>query len=181
MKCFLLLLLFPFATLQSQPVKQTNYVVVPPEGGFKLGSGSWKLTTDLTGGSIALCEFNNKDTTDWNWVPSHVHTREDEIWYVMEGELTFRINNKLITAGPGSTVFGPRNTMHAYRISKAPVRYLLMLSPAGIDKLFLEVDSIGKRFPRGSSEFIKRIAPLGEKYGAYNQARWDSAVNKKNQ
>lgn len=180
MKFCLLLLLLPSTALRSQPAQQTKYVVMPPEGGLKLGSGMWKLTADNTSGSIALCEFNNKDTTDWNWVPNHTHTREDEIWYVLEGELTFRINDQLITAGPGSTVFGPRNTMHAYRISKAPVRYLLMLTPAGIDRLFLEVDSIGKKFPRGSSEFIKRVAPLSEKYGSYHQSRGDSVVNKKN-
>jgi mannose-6-phosphate isomerase-like protein (cupin superfamily) len=179
MKLCLLFLLLPFTVLRSQPVQHTKYVVVPPEGGMKLGSGAWKLTADNTGGSLALCEFKNKDTTDWNWVPNHAHTREDEIWYVLEGELTFRINNQLITAGPGSTVFGPRNTMHAYRISRAPARYLLMLTPAGIDRLFLEVDSIGKRFPRGSSEFFKRVAPLSAKYGSYHQPQWDSIMNKK--
>ncbi|HEV8285378.1 MAG TPA: cupin domain-containing protein [Chitinophagaceae bacterium] len=162
---------------QVQPAKPLEYVIVPPEGGYQLGTGKWKLTTNNTGGSIAICEFNNKDTTDWNWVSSHVHTREDEIWYVLEGELTFRINNQMRSAGPGSLVFGPRNMMHAYRVSKAPVKYLLMLTPAGIDLLFPEVDSVSKRFPRGSAEFRKRIALLSEKYGAYHKERWDSIMN----
>lgn len=165
------------AVAQVSAGKPLDYVVVPSGEGYKLGTGSWKLTTNNTGGSIAMCEFNNKDTTDWNWVPSHVHTREDEIWYVVEGELTFKIGNQLRSAGPGSVVFGPRNMMHSYRISKAPAKYLLMLTPAGIDLLFLEVDSISKRFPRGSSEFIKKIAPLGEKYGAYHPQKWDSILN----
>jgi quercetin dioxygenase-like cupin family protein len=159
---------------QVQPAKPPEYIIVPPEGGYQLGTGKWKLTTNNTGGSIAICEFNNKDR---NWVSSHVHTREDEIWYVLEGELTFRINNQMRTAGPGSLVFGPRNMMHAYRVSKAPVKYLLMLTPAGVDLVFLEVDSISKRFPRGSTEFRKRIGPLGEKYGTYQPERWDSIMN----
>jgi mannose-6-phosphate isomerase-like protein (cupin superfamily) len=180
---YVVALLFAVCFFQLQLIAQTpsskspRYIIVPPEGGYKLGSGKWKLTTTETGGSIAICEFNNKDTTDWNWVPSHVHTREDELWYVLEGELTFKINNQIKTAGPGNLVFGPRNMIHSYRISKAPVKYLLMLTPAGIDLLFLEVDSVSKRFPRSSSEFRKAIGPLGEKYGAYQPEKWDSLIN----
>jgi mannose-6-phosphate isomerase-like protein (cupin superfamily) len=170
----LILLFFQEQVVAQAPAKPLNYIIVPPEGGYQLGTGKWKLTTNQTGGSIAICEFNIKDTTDWHSVPTHVHTREDELWYVVEGELMFKINDQIKTAGPGSLVFGPRNTMHAYRISKAPVKYLLMLTPAGIDRLFLEVDSISKKFPRGGSEWKKRIGPLGEKYGAYQPARWDS-------
>jgi mannose-6-phosphate isomerase-like protein (cupin superfamily) len=164
------------AEAQLQTSKPLNYIVVPPEGGYQLGTGKWKLTTNQTGGSIAICEFNTKDTTDWNWVPSHTHTREDELWYIIEGELTFKINNQIQTAGPGSLVFSPRNTRHAYRISKAPMRYLLMLTPAGIDLLFLEVDSISRRFPRGSAEWKKRITSLSEKYGSYMGEKWDSIL-----
>lgn len=165
---------------QAPAIKSPNYIVVPPGEGLKLGNGSWKLTTTQTGGSIAICEFNNKDTTDWNWVPSHIHTREDEIWYVLEGELTFKINDELRTAGPGSIVFGARNIMHSYRISKAPVKYLLMLTPAGIDMLFLEVDSLSRKYPRGSPEFWQKLAPLSDKYGSYSRAKWDSINNVRN-
>src|SRR5882762_6604685 len=137
------------AVAQPQSGKPLDYVIVAPEEGYQLGTGKWKLTTKNTGGSIAICEFNNKDTTGWNWVPSHVHTREDEVWYVIEGELTFKINNEINSAGPGSLVFSPRNNMHSYRITKAPAKYLLILAPAGIDLLFPEVDSLSKKFPRG--------------------------------
>lgn len=172
---------YPLQTVaQFQPAKPLEYIVVPPEGGYPLGTGKWKLTANQTGGAIAICEFNNKDTTDWNWVPFHIHTREDELWYVLEGELTFRINDQVRSAGPGSLVFGPRNMMHSYRISKAPAKYLLMLTPAGIDLLFLEIDSVSKRFPRGSPEFWKRIAPLSEKYGSYHREKWDSINAAKN-
>ena len=51
---------------QSQSGKPLDYVIVPPGGGYQLGTGKWKLTTKNTGGAIAICEFNNKDTTDWN-------------------------------------------------------------------------------------------------------------------
>lgn len=163
----------------AQPPKPLKYVVVPRDSGFSLGSGLWKLTSNQTGGSLALCEFNAKDTTGWNWVPSHVHTREDEIWYVIEGELSFKVDNEIRAAGPGSVVFGPRNRAHSYRISKAPVRYLLLLTPGGVDMLFVEVDSVGKRFPRGSAEWIKGIAPLQKKYGTYNAA--DTSMNKEKQ
>lgn len=169
-----LFILLTGSLASAQPPKALDYIIVPADSGFKIGGGSWKLTSHLTGGAIAISEFKGKDTTGWNWVPSHVHTREDEIWYVIEGELSFKVDNEVRAAGPGSLVFGPRNRMHSYRISKAPVKYLLMLTPGGIDMLFTEVDSIGKRFPRGSTEFIKKVSLLGEKFGAYYPARWDS-------
>ena len=174
-----LLLLSPQirSVAQSPPDRPLNYVIVQPEGGYQLGSGKWKLTTKNTGGSIAICEFNSKDTTSWSWIPEHVHTREDEIWYVIEGELQFRIDKQLVPAGPGSLIFGPRMMRHQYRISKTPAKYLLMFAPAGIDQIFPEVDSLSKRFPRGSEEWKKRLATLNVKYGGYSATDWDSITN----
>src|SRR5437764_1412534 len=49
-------------------------------------------------------------------VPKHVHTREDEAFYVLEGELSMHIGADVISARAGSFVWGPRTVPHAFRI-----------------------------------------------------------------
>ncbi len=45
-------------------------------------------------------------------VPVHAHTREDEIWFVLEGEIAFTLGEEIIVGGPGTFVYIPRNTPH---------------------------------------------------------------------
>jgi len=67
-------------------------------------------------------------------VPRHVHHREDESWYVLDGEMTFTIGGRTIVAGPGSVVFGPRDEQHGFVVtSPHPARYLVTYAPAGFE------------------------------------------------
>ena len=63
--------------------------------------------------------------------PLHVHHREDETFIVLEGEIEFNIGGQRIEAGPGTTVFGPRDVPHAYIVRKGPSRMLFLFTPAG--------------------------------------------------
>ena len=58
----------------------------------------------------------------------HVHHADDEAWHVLEGELTFRYEDRKETVGPGSTVFVPAGTAHAYTADDS-ARYLIILTP----------------------------------------------------
>jgi len=49
-------------------------------------------------------------------VPRHVHDREDEAWYILEGEVTFYCGTETLRAGPGSWVFAPKGVPHAFRV-----------------------------------------------------------------
>lgn len=61
--------------------------------------------------------------------PPHTHTHEDEIYYVLEGELTFLIGEDVVTAGPGATVALPRGGLHAtWNEGDATVRALTFVS-----------------------------------------------------
>lgn len=72
--------------------------------------------------------------------PPHVHTREDETFYILEGEMTFMRDESTITAGPGDMVHMPRGTKHAFRNnSDQQVRMLFSCTPSGLDAMFLEV------------------------------------------
>ncbi|HEY7690758.1 MAG TPA: quercetin 2,3-dioxygenase [Gaiellaceae bacterium] len=83
-----------------------------------------------TGGRVAVTE---------NWAPRghgsplHVHRREDEWFYVLSGELTFWIDGRVVVAGEGSFVFGPRDVPHTFTVTSGEARFLLVVEPAGLD------------------------------------------------
>lgn len=69
--------------------------------------------------------------------PLHVHGREDEMWYVLEGHFRFRADERLLDAPAGSFVFVPRGTRHCFQnVSDAPARILVMFTPAGMEAFF---------------------------------------------
>jgi len=59
----------------------------------------------------------------------HVHYADDEAWHVLEGTLTFRLNDKQVEAPAGTTIFVPAGVAHDYFESRGPARYLIILTP----------------------------------------------------
>ncbi len=105
---------------QSEPVASGQFVVVPQGAGLVSYPGEWKFTKDQSGGAFSLVEIK-VTTARYEWRgPRHLHTREDEAWYVVEGELAFEVGEHSATAGPGTFVYAPRNIAHRYRVTKAP-------------------------------------------------------------
>ena len=78
-------------------------------------------------------------------LPLHVHEREDETWFVPEGEFTFEVGGQTFRAGPGDYVFGPRNVPHSYANgTEAVARALIMVTPAGFEEFWREsADLVG--------------------------------------
>lgn len=75
--------------------------------------------------------------------PMHMHTREDEWFYILKGELTFEIGGKRIVAGPGTSVFAPREVPHAFRnFTNEMVETLCVVTPSGFEEFFSEVSRI---------------------------------------
>jgi mannose-6-phosphate isomerase-like protein (cupin superfamily) len=67
----------------------------------------------------------------------HAHTREDEIWYVLEGEFRFKTGDRIVSGTTGSLAFGPRNLPHAFQnIGAADGRLLIITAPAGLEAFF---------------------------------------------
>lgn len=79
-------------------------------------------------------------------VPPHVHPRQDEHIYVLNGVFTLYIDGKWETAGPGDTVRMPKNIPHAYyNRGDSPTRALFWVSPAGqLASLFDKLDKTEK-------------------------------------
>jgi quercetin dioxygenase-like cupin family protein len=97
----------------------------------------WLLTFLATGedtqGQFALME---QMTRKGNVPPRHIHHREDETFYVLEGEMTFSVGDRTIKATPGTMVFAPRDVAHSFTIDSEQVRILVQITPAGGEGFF---------------------------------------------
>ena len=69
--------------------------------------------------------------------PPHIHTREDETFYLLSGEIEFTLADETITAGPGDFVNVPRGTVHRFHnTGTRTARMVLTFTPAGIERWF---------------------------------------------
>ena len=95
-----------------------------------------KATGEQTGGAFALID----NVGPPGEAPYHVHHNEDEAFYVLEGEITVYVGDEKIKAEPGTWVYGPREVPHGFRIEgDSPARFLLLYTPAGFERYFVEV------------------------------------------
>ncbi|NJA57122.1 cupin domain-containing protein [Streptomyces sp. NEAU-H3] len=95
-----------------------------------------KVTGDRTDGAFALMDGTVKPS---HGNSPHVHTQEDEAFYVLSGEFEFINGGQKFRAGPGDFVFIPRGTRHGFRNpGNEPARLLVFYTPAGPESFFLE-------------------------------------------
>lgn len=79
--------------------------------------------------------------------PLHIHHRDDEAWYVLEGTLRFRLGDEEVEAPAGSAVFGPRGVPHTFwNPNEEPARYLLVMT-ANTFRLIEEIHASSDRDP----------------------------------
>lgn len=79
--------------------------------------------------------------------PLHVHHGEDEIFYVVDGEVTLYLPGRQIDCLPGDCVLAPRGIPHAYRVGGRPARWLVMSSPAGFERFVGSVAALADLDP----------------------------------
>ncbi len=94
--------------------------------------------------------------------PLHLHTREDEYSYVLEGRMGALLGDDVVEAGPGDLVFKPRNQWHTFwNAGDEPCRILEIISPAGFERFFRELSDMG-----GVTQAEEEaLAQLNERYG----------------
>lgn len=127
----------------------------------------FKATTETTGGSYAL--FDSL-VLPGGGPPPHIHHREDESFYVLEGEFEFLDRDRWIKAGAGSFVHVPKGTLHTLKNSGEEVgRLLTLVVPAGLDKFFEEAGTPGTDVssppPPPGPEDIEKMLMSAERYG----------------
>ena len=97
-----------------------------------------RSTAETTSGAFGLIEH-------WSIPPGfaspyHTHHREDEAFYVIEGEMAFVCDGKWMRGGPGTYVFGPRELAHGFKVvGSKPAHMLLLCAPGGFEGFVLEL------------------------------------------
>jgi quercetin dioxygenase-like cupin family protein len=104
--------------------------------------------------------------------PPHIHTREDETFYMLEGQVEFLLGEQIIVAGPGDFVNVPRGTVHRFHNTGAEkARLVLTFTPAGIERWFEETlerapnDVRAEDVPDNMDEVAARYVAAAPRYG----------------
>ena len=101
--------------------------------------------------------------------PAHVHHREGETFCVLEGDYEFTVGGRIIRAGAGSVVHGPRGVPHAFKnVGTTPARMLAFVTPAGFEGFLEEVGEEAKDAsspPPFGPEEIERLLAAAPGYG----------------
>jgi mannose-6-phosphate isomerase-like protein (cupin superfamily) len=101
--------------------------------------------------------------------PLHVHHREDEAFWVLEGEVTMRCGERTFHAGPGAFAFLPRGVPHTFVVEGgAPARMLTLLTPGGGEMFFVEGGRPPETqgLPPPGPVDVETLRRVGDRYGA---------------
>ena len=103
-------------------------------------------------------------------VDPHIHSREDELSYVLEGTIWARVGDREVEAAAGDYVWKPRGVLHTFwNAGPAPARILEVISPGGFEQLFEEVASL-LQHPSATTE--DQVYELCGQYGLTFDRSW---------
>ena len=91
-----------------------------------------KATAADTGGQISIVEVTEHPGAE---APLHVHHRDDEVFWILDGEVTFEVGDQVIEASAGDYVFGPREIPHRFTVGERGCRMLFIMVPGGFEDL----------------------------------------------
>lgn len=96
---------------------------------------TFKATGDTTGGRLWVQEARGARGYA---SPIHRHSREDEAFYVLDGEIAVYVGDETVTAEPGSFLWAPRDVPHGYCVESAEARFLAFSTAVGFDRFFFD-------------------------------------------
>lgn len=98
---------------------------------------TFKAVGKETEQAYALFEFQIQPNSG---APPHVHSREDEAFYIQAGEFEFQLDEEIVTATAGTFLHSPKGQRHSFQnVGEEPGRMLCWVTPAGIEKFFVEI------------------------------------------
>jgi quercetin dioxygenase-like cupin family protein len=164
----------PAATQAAANIKPTKSIAYD-RGRRSLDRSVWyngSLMTFLatgedTQGRFALIEAVGRKG---NSPPPHIHRREDETFYVLEGEVVVTVGGRTMKAVPGTMVYLPRNVPHTFAVESEQARMLVLLTPAGFEGWFKEfsVPAPAMTLPPTTEEAyqdVQRMLEVAPRYG----------------
>lgn len=101
--------------------------------------------------------------------PPHVHSREEESFYLLQGTLALQVGGKALNASGGDFVHIPRGTVHSFKnVGQETAKLLVVATPAGLENFFAEVFFPAADIadiPQSSEALIGRVMKAAPKYG----------------
>jgi quercetin dioxygenase-like cupin family protein len=125
-----------------------------------------KARAEATGGALGVVEGSFFDRG--YGPPLHVHSREDEAAYVLEGQIRFRLGDDELVAGPGTWVWQPRGVPHTFSVESETARALFVFTPGGLEHMFEEGGApVGDSTepPEEPRPDLETAAALAERFG----------------
>jgi quercetin dioxygenase-like cupin family protein len=118
------------------------------------------LRSEESGGEVSVIE-----TTPGPGAGPPLHHHDfDEAFYVLAGELTFRLRDEYVRAGPGDLVFAPRGVPHTFaNLGDTPARQLIVCTPAGFERHFarMAAERDGKEPPDWAMQPSPEVVKVG--------------------
>ena len=125
-----------------------------------------KVTTAQTGGQMSIIEITEPPGAE---APLHVHHREDEGFWLLEGSATFEVGDTTIEAEAGDYLFGPRDIPHRYTVGDAGCRMLFIFIPGGLEEFIIATSepAAGRTLPPPLEEEPdwESLAAMANAYG----------------
>jgi len=123
------------------------------------GHGAVKLSTADTDGVLTALELV---MGPGEGPGRHVHRREHELWYVLEGEFRFLLGEELFHQAQGGVAFGPRDVPHTFQnVGAGTGRLLVVTGPAGVEEFFLTYDRCASgHFDAAALEAAAQVAGI---------------------
>jgi mannose-6-phosphate isomerase-like protein (cupin superfamily) len=147
--------------------EKTKPLVLGPDDGeatWFLGTRmTVKATAQSTGGTFGLIEVRLAAGFS---PPLHIHHREDESFWILEGQLTVVCDGQTFQAGAGSFIYLPRDLPHTFRVDEGPARALELVQPGGHERFYVEGGrpALDDAIPAFDPRDLERVRALYAKY-----------------
>jgi quercetin dioxygenase-like cupin family protein len=153
--------------------------VLPPGAGTDLWILSDRMTTKLgpehTSGAFVVGEIR---IPAGGGPPPHVHTREDEMFLVLDGELRFLLGSRTFRGAAGSCVYLPKGVPHTFKnVGTGTARFLAFATPCGFERFAASVGSTTCP-PPGPSDaaVIRRLVEIAPEFGIDMNPKFDGPL-----
>jgi quercetin dioxygenase-like cupin family protein len=124
-----------------------------------------KATAADTGGGLSIVEVTEPAGAE---APLHVHRREDEGFWILDGDITFEVGGTTFEATAGDFAFGPRDIPHRYKVGDAGCRMLFVFTPGGFEGAIMEMSTPARtRTLPPASEELPDMGGIQNSVGSY--------------
>ena len=124
-----------------------------------------KADAERTGGGLTVVEFLDFEGSS---VPLHVNDRWDAGFYILDGQYNFVIADETVAASPGTWVYAPRKTPHAWRCDSTEGRLLSVTVPGGFEGFYRQAGEAvpdRTRLPARSEPDVDALSSTAARYG----------------